>query len=363
MPTETSEHHDEVLTIEVSADEDGARLDRMLQGAGVHESRSRVKAMIKEGCVTRIGADGETEVITAPNERARTGQRYRVCAPAPSDPVPKGEAIALDVRFEDDHVIVVNKPAGLVVHPAAGHWTGTLVNALIAHCGASLSGIGGVRRPGIVHRLDRETSGLMVVAKSDAAHAGLSTQFAAHGRDGRMRRVYEALVWSGLARTSGTIDAPLARAHHNRLKMSIVKPKHGRGEGTAGAKHAVTHWRREEVFVDRDGQPGVASRVTCQLETGRTHQIRVHMASIGHPVLGDPLYGAGHKASASRLTDEAAAALAALGRQALHAGLLAFLHPLTGEEMLFEAELPSDHDALLRALRASPAGQRRPGTS
>src|SRR5208282_2106998 len=228
----------------------------------------------------------------------------------------------------------LDKPAGLVVHPGAGHETGTLVNALIAHCGDSLSGIGGVKRPGIVHRLDKDTSGLLVVAKTDAAHQGLSKLFADHGRKLSLTREYLALVWGEPDRQAGVIDAPLGRHNIQREKMAVVSEERGR--------EAITHWRLLEKFgADRENKP-VASLIACQLETGRTHQIRVHFAHMGHPLLGDSTYGGGFKTKARQLPEAAQAALKALDRQALHARALGFDHPVTREELLFESEPPQD---------------------
>ena len=210
--------------------------------------------------------------------------------PAPAPAEPAGEDIALDIVYEDDDMIVIDKPKGLVVHPAAGHETGTLVNALIAHCGDSLSGIGGVRRPGIVHRLDKDTTGLMVVAKNDRAHALADRAIRRHGRTGAMRRGYLALVWGVPHRQRGTIDAPIDRHPHAREKMAVRE----------GGREAITHWEMQERFTGRDGKP-VAALLACPLETGRTHQIRVHLAHIGHPLLGDAVYGTGFKTKASQL--------------------------------------------------------------
>ena len=256
--------------------------------------------------------------------------------PAAQETAIVGEDVALDIVFEDEHLLVLNKPAGLVVHPAPGHASGTLVNALIRHCGASLSGIGGVKRPGVVHRLDKDTSGLLAVAKTDAAHQGLAALFADHGRSGSLIREYRALVWGGFDAASGLVDAPLGRHPHHREKMAVVPAQRGR--------HAVTHWRREEAL-------GAASLILCRLETGRTHQIRVHLAHIGHPLLGDPVYGAGFKTKASRLPPAAQAALTGLGRQALHAATLGFEHPVTGEALHFESPPPDDFIRLVKALR------------
>src|SRR5713226_7717793 len=322
-------------TILVGASEDGERVDRVLAGqAGL--SRSRLKALILAG---EIAIDGRT--IRDPAHRVNVGASIAVRVPPPADPVPRAEAIALAVVYEDAELIVIDKPAGLVVHPAAGHWTGTLVNALVAHCGDSLSGVGGVRRPGIVHRLDKDTTGLLVAAKTDRAHNALSRQFADHGRTGPLRRGYLAFVWGVPDRPKGTIDKPIDRHPRARDKMAV----------RAGGREAITHWEVLERYVGTDGAP-VASLLACRLETGRTHQIRVHLASIGHPLLGDDVYGPGFKTKASRLRPEAKIALEALGRQALHAYLLVIEHP-RGENLEFRSELPDD----LRCLRHSLGAQ------
>ncbi len=219
--------------------------------------------------------------------------------PEPEPAEPGGEDIPLNIVFEDDDIIVIDKPAGLVVHPAAGHATGTLVNALIAHCGDSLSGIGGVKRPGIVHRLDKDTTGLMVVAKTDRAHQALAAQFADHGRTGPLRRGYLAFVWGAPARPKGTIDAPIDRHPKSRDRMAV----------RANGREAITHWQVLERFDGKDGKPA-ASLIECRLETGRTHQIRVHLAHLGHPLLGDATYGTGFKTKATRLPEAAQEALA-----------------------------------------------------
>jgi 23S rRNA pseudouridine1911/1915/1917 synthase len=257
-------------------------------------------------------------------------------------PEPLGEDIALDIIFEDDDIIVIDKPKGLVVHPAAGHESGTLVNALIAHCGASLSGIGGVRRPGIVHRLDKDTTGLMVVAKNDQAHQSLTAQFADHGRTGPMQRGYVAFIWGVPGRQRGTVDAPIDRHPYAREKMA-VRPS---------GREAITHWELQAAYQGRDGKP-VAALLACQLETGRTHQIRVHLSHIGHPLMGDAVYGSHFKTKAGHLAPQGQAALAALGRQALHAYLLALEHPRTGELLHWEAALPEDLRLLQAALEAA----------
>jgi 23S rRNA pseudouridine1911/1915/1917 synthase len=244
--------------------------------------------------------------------------------------------------YEDRYLIVIDKPAGLVVHPAAGHRSGTLVNALVAHCGDSLSGIGGVKRPGIVHRLDKDTSGLMVVAKTDEAHQGLAEQFAKHGADGGLTRAYLAVVWGALPRRRGTIDAPLARSQANRTKIAVARGRSGR--------RAVTHYTVERTFATADGKGTIASLVRAELATGRTHQIRVHFAHIGHPLLGDRTYGAGFAASARRLSESAQAALADLNRQALHATHLGFVHPVTGKRLVFDCGPPAELARLIDSL-------------
>ena len=256
--------------------------------------------------------------------------------PEPTPAEPQGENIALNIVYEDSHLLVIDKPAGLVVHPASAHESGTLVNALIAHCGDSLSGVGGVKKPGIVHRIDKDTSGLLVVAKTDAAHHGLSRLFADHGRTLSLTREYLAFVWGVPDRAHGTIEAPLGRHATQREKMAVVSESRGR--------EAITHWQKVEDY-------GVAALLRCQLETGRTHQIRVHMAHIGHPLIGDKTYGAGFKTKVAKLRRHAAREIVErLRRQALHAATLGFAHPVTGEEMLFESELPEDLAQLREAL-------------
>jgi 23S rRNA pseudouridine1911/1915/1917 synthase len=243
-------------------------------------------------------------------------------------------------------MIVIDKPKGLVVHPAAGHPTGTLVNALIAHCGESLSGIGGVRRPGIVHRLDKDTTGVMVVAKTDRAHKALAAQFADHGREGPLQRGYLAFIWGVPGRPRGVIDKPIDRHPHARDKMAV----------RAGGREALTHWEVLERYADADGKP-VAALLSCRLETGRTHQIRVHLASIGHPLMGDDVYGPGFRTKAARLAPPGAQALAGLGRQALHAYLLAVEHPTDRRLLEFKSELPADLARLRHSLAAqAPTG-------
>lgn len=327
------------MTYEILPEEAGQRLDRTLaqraETAGLALSRTRIRNLIEEGLVAVDGRQAAD-----PGQKLREGQTIVLQVPAAAAPEPEGEPIPLTVVFEDEHLLVIDKPAGLVVHPASGHETGTLVNALIAHCGDSLSGIGGVRRPGIVHRLDKDTSGLLVVAKTDAAHQGLSMLFADHGRTLSLTREYKAFVWGRIDRSAGMVDAHIGRHQHMRERMSVVRADHGR--------EAITHWRVEEVFVSGTAP---VSLVACQLETGRTHQIRVHMAHIGHPLLGDPVYGTGFKTKAVHLTEAARTQLTSLRRQALHAGKLGFVHPVTGEELMFESPLPEDLADLVAALR------------
>jgi 23S rRNA pseudouridine1911/1915/1917 synthase len=270
-----------------------------------------------------------------------------VAVPEPEPAEPEGEAIPLKIIFEDDEIIVIDKPAGLVVHPAAGHATGTLVNALIAHCGESLSGIGGVKRPGIVHRLDKDTTGVMVVAKTDRAHQSLAAQFADHGRTGPLERGYLAFAWGAPARPKGTIDEPIDRHPKSRNRMAV----------RASGRAAITRWHVLERFPGKDGKSKetAASLIECRLETGRTHQIRVHLAHIGHPLLGDATYGTGFKTKAARLPEAAQEALGGLGRQALHAYLLAVEHPKSGHRLEFRSELPADLRRLHHSLAADDA--------
>lgn len=325
----------------IAAEEDqGLRLDRWL-GSMTDEtvSRNRIKTIIESGAVTLNGV-----VVTEPKKKVQLGDRAVFEVPKAQDPQPKGENIALEIIHEDADVIVINKPAGLVVHPGAGNLDGTLVNALIYHCADSLSGIGGVKRPGIVHRLDKETSGIMVVAKNDQAHQHLSAQFADHGRTGAMRRTYSALVWSAPTQTKMRIETFLGRGDVDRTKQAVVN------ETRPGARHAVTHIEVIKRFGPADGSNWTSSLVDCTLETGRTHQIRVHMAHIGHPLVGDHVYGASFKTKANTLPDDAQEAVKAFNRQALHAKLLAFEHPKTGEIMQFEASLPADMDKIIQLL-------------
>jgi 23S rRNA pseudouridine1911/1915/1917 synthase len=305
----------------VATDAQGWRLDRALAAAVPTLSRERLKALISSGEV--IGPEGKQ--VRDPAAKAVPGGTYRVTVPAPAPAHNEPQEIELGIAFEDEHLIVVDKPAGLVVHPAAGNLDGTLVNALLHHCAGQLSGIGGVARPGIVHRIDKDTSGLIVAAKHDVAHEGLAAQFARHS----ILRRYQAIVAGVPNPVSGTVDASLARSSANRQKMAVVEE--GRG------KRAVTHYRLMTPLRQ-------AAMVECRLETGRTHQVRVHMTSIGHPLLGDPVYGrvkSVHRELLNQLD---------FHRQALHAAELGFIHPVTRESLSFESALPSDMQELFRAL-------------
>ena len=326
----------------LTAGEDaGGRIDAYLTDAMAGEfSRSRIKALIEQGEVVVNGT-----AVIEPNKKVKPGDLIELNLPEPEDPQPKGENIPLDVLYEDDDLIVLVKPAGLVVHPGAGNWHGTLVNALIYHCGASLSGIGGVKRPGIVHRLDKDTSGVMVVAKNDIAHRHLSDQFADHGRTGPLERAYYAVVWGRPRTLNGTIDAPLGRAG-DRVKRAVKR------EDAEDAREAITHYEVVERYLEKPDATSLASMVECHLETGRTHQIRVHMAHIGHPLIGDPDYGAAFRTKANLLPDAAKAVVNRFPRQALHAFMLAFEHPTTGKTMHFESPLPADMGELVAALKA-----------
>jgi 23S rRNA pseudouridine1911/1915/1917 synthase len=321
--------------VSASAEDKGVRLDRFLAGKISELSRTRLKALILEG---EVEVSGRT--VKDPEYRVNAGDEITVEIPEAEPAKPSGEKIPLDIVYEDKDLIVLDKPAGLVVHPAAGNRSGTLVNALIAHCGASLSGIGGEKRPGIVHRLDKDTSGLLVVAKNDKAHRSLSAQFADHGRTGDLSRGYLAFAWGVPKPERGTVDAPIARDPRSRVKMAVRK----------GGKEAVTHYEVLRKYLGADGKP-VASMIECELETGRTHQIRVHLARAGHPLLGDSVYGAGFQSKAALLPQKAQAALTALNRQALHAFRLAFSHPTTGKLLSFESKLPKELAVLEKSFK------------
>ena len=298
----------------------GWRLDRALAAAVPTLSRERLKTLIRTGAVEVSGRP-----LRDPATKVQGEESVRVAVPEPQPANNEPQDIPLTIAFEDEHLLVVDKPAGLVVHPAAGNFDGTLVNALLHHCAGKLSGIGGVARPGIVHRIDKDTSGLLVVAKTDVAHEGLARQFAAHSIDRR----YLAIVTGVPKAREGKVDAPLARSATNRKKIAIV-------EGSRG-KRAVTYWKRLNVLRD-------AALVECRLETGRTHQVRVHMASIGHPLVGDPVYGRSGKTHGKLLKE--------LGfhRQALHAAELGFTHPVTKHRLSFSSAMPPDMQELFNAL-------------
>ncbi|MEO1281138.1 MAG: pseudouridine synthase [Pseudomonadota bacterium] len=331
----------------------GQRLDRFLAERVDTLSRSRLQSLIRSGAVRC-----HDDVLLDPKRKVQGSDVFTIEVPPPASAVPTGEAIPLDIVHEDADLIVINKPFGLVVHPSAGHETGTLVNGLIAHCGEELSGIGGVRRPGIVHRLDKDTTGLLVVAKSDAAHQGLSAQFAAHGSDGRLYRAYTALCWGVPMHSSGRIEAPLGRSTINRLKMAVVPEKRGRFAATqfevlerlgvgVTRKSAAANTSTGSGSAGSSANVGsreiLASELRLILETGRTHQIRVHLAHLGNPVIGDPLYALGFKSRARRFEEHVAAQIEGTTRQMLHAGELGFEHPISGEALRFQRPPPEDY--------------------
>jgi 23S rRNA pseudouridine1911/1915/1917 synthase len=310
----------QTIDVRLQAAQAGWRLDRALAVAVPTISRERLKALIRSGAVT-----SDSAAMRDPALKVRGDEAVRVAVPEPEPADNIAQDIPLTIAFEDEHLLVVDKPAGLVVHPAPGNSDGTLVNALLHHCGGSLSGIGGVARPGIVHRIDKDTSGLLVVAKTDVAHEGLARQFAAHSIDRR----YLALV-NGVPKASeGTVDAPLARSTANRKKIAITTE--GRG------KRAVTHWKRLQLLRD-------AALVECRLETGRTHQVRVHMASLGHALIGDPVYGGSSRSHRKLLAE------LVFHRQALHAAQLGFTHPVTKLRLSFSSPMPADMQELFKRL-------------
>jgi len=310
----------QTIDVRLEAAHAGWRLDRALAAAVPTLSRERLKALIRSGALAR-----DAVAVRDPAIKVRGDETFTLAVPEPEPAHNEPQDIPLRVIFEDEHLLVVDKPAGLVVHPAAGNRDGTLVNALLHHCRGSLSGIGGVARPGIVHRIDKDTSGLLVVAKTNVAHEGLAKQFAAHSIDRR----YLAIVNGVPKAKEGTVDAPLARSSTNRKKISIVEGERG--------KRAVTHWQRLQILSD-------AALVECRLETGRTHQVRVHMASIGHPLLGDPVYGRSGRAHGKLLKE------LQFHRQALHAAELGFTHPVGRHRLSFSSGMPPDMQELFNAL-------------
>lgn len=329
-----SDDNDEqdVLRVGVPAEMSGERLDKTLAALCEGYSRSRLQALIESGDVTLNG-----NVCTGSKQKVEAGDVIKLTVPPVVDAIPKPENIPLDIVYQDDDLLVINKPVGLTVHPGAGQHSGTLVNALLYHCAGQLSGIGGVARPGIVHRLDKDTSGLMVVAKNDRAHKGLSDQLV----DRTLGRIYTAFVWKVPMPIKGVIDQPIGRHKTSRIKMAV------RG---AASREATTHYHVEQAYGK------TAAKVICQLESGRTHQIRVHMTYLKHPLIGDALYGLSDQEGRSLLNkaglEEAdKTAILAVTRQALHAGIIGFIHPVTGEEMEFEADLPEDLLALESVLK------------
>lgn len=340
-PTRPEVQTGQIARYRVGPDDVGERLDRCLATALTTShpelSRSRIKLLIEQGNLTLIGSAGsDPQTIDEPSYRVKLGQDLTLAIPAPEAAIPVGQDIALSIVYEDRDLIVIDKPAGMVVHPAPGNPDNTLVNALIAHCGESLSGIGGVKRPGIVHRIDKDTSGLVVAAKNDAAHRALSEAFAAHD----IEREYRCFVWGLPSPKSGTIEGNIGRHGIDRKRMAIVRK---------GGKPAVTHYRTLSVF-------GLgASELACNLETGRTHQIRVHLAAIGHPLIGDTVYGKVTPARRAKLPPAAAEAARHFKRQALHAAVLGFAHPRTGTPMRWEAPLPADLVELGKALAGATA--------
>lgn len=335
----------DMIAITAETSDAGQRLDAFLGAKADGVSRSRARTLIEEGAVTAGGA-----VETNPRAPVKAGLVYAVALPPPVPATPQAEAIALNILFEDEYLVILNKPAGIAVHPAPGSETGTLVNALLHHCKGQLSGIGGVERPGIVHRLDKLTSGVMVAAKTEAAHTGLAALFERHDID----RVYRAVTRGAPRPLSGTVDAAIARSESDRKKMSVH-----RNPDSPAARRAVTHYRAIETFgyKDRATRLPAAALIECRLETGRTHQIRVHMAHMGAALIGDPVYGRQSGIMAWGAGADHAGALAAaraFQRQALHAAVLGFVHPVTEEALRFEAPLPEDMSGLIAALRKLP---------
>ncbi|MDQ8027224.1 MAG: RluA family pseudouridine synthase [Brevundimonas sp.] len=320
---------DDTTVLEARVETGGVRLDKALAEVFPTLSRARLQALLAEGAVTFEG-----QPVSSGSTKARVGL-YAVALPPVAPATPQPEAIPLTVLYEDADLIVIDKPAGMAAHPAPGNETGTLVNALLAHCGDSLSGIGGVARPGIVHRLDKDTSGVMVAAKTDRAHAGLSALFATHD----IERTYIALTRGAPSPAKGRIETLIGRSSSDRKKMAVLK---------SGGRNAITDYAVQQTFGEpaRAGGAPLAARVACTLHTGRTHQIRVHLASKGAPILGDPVYGSGSPAGSVR----AAVGESGLSRQALHAAVLGFVHPVTGEVLRFETPPPHDMLTLERLL-------------
>ncbi len=327
---------DTTLQVTVAAEQAGARLDRVLAAALDDLSRSRLKALIEDGQVRQLEKSERGEIVRSPSAKVNAGDAFEVTIPAPVDAIPVGQDIPLKILYEDDDLVVLDKPAGMVVHPAPGNPDGTLVNALIAHCGESLAGIGGVRRPGIVHRLDKDTSGVMVAAKTATAHADLVEQFSARSVD----RAYHAIVWGLMTPAAGEIEGAIGRHPKNRKKMAVRE---------TGGKHALTRYKTLAVYGG-----GLASLVECRLATGRTHQIRVHLSHRGNPLVGDPQYGraTGRRDAVSALDADIKRQIGAFSRQALHARVLGFVHPKTGQHVDFNTELPDDMAHLKRILES-----------
>ncbi|MEQ8320634.1 MAG: RluA family pseudouridine synthase [Rhodospirillales bacterium] len=339
----------EKITFTAQGADAGLRLDSFIAEKADALSRSRAKTLIKEGAVTIDGV-----VTDDPRKAVVVGSTYTLALPAPVAAVPQPEDIPLDILFEDEHLIIINKPSGMAAHPAPGSWDGTLVNALLYHCEGQLPGIGGVERPGIVHRLDKLTTGVMVAAKTEPAHVGLSGLFAEHD----IERAYLALTRGAPRPLAGTIDEPIARSSGDRKKMAVVRNPEGRH-----GREAITHYKALETFGVRDKGTGLpaAALIRCTLETGRTHQIRVHMSHVGASLIGDPVYGRSKGITAwgsGANYDEAKRVARAFERQALHAAVLGFVHPITGEDLRFEAPIPDDMMGLLEALRLLPGDTR-----
>lgn len=313
-----------LTTTPVSANDTKIRVDKWLSVC-TNLSRSRVSALIEQGVVFV-----NDQQLRDQDKKTQIGEIYRIELPRPVEAEPKAQEIPLDIIYEDNDLLVINKPAGMVVHPAAGNYDGTLVNALLAHCKESLSGIGGVVRPGIVHRLDKETSGLMVIAKNDEAHQGLSAQFAVHS----LERCYLALVWGSLKPSSGVVENQIGRSPVNRKKMAVVK---------SGGKRAETHYRTVEIYAG-----GSVSLVECSLKTGRTHQVRVHMTALGHPLIGDKTYG---KIPATVRRNDFLQTAVNFPRQALHSYKMSFEHPITNQMMRFEIPLPADMQSVVETIK------------